>query len=1246
MFKKYCFKNISFNKKELKDLVGQYYIKYGVSKASCLLDSLKDLGFYFATQASISLAVEDLKVPPIKKSLINTTNTNINLTNLKYLRGKITDVERFQKVIDTWNQTNDDLKTEVVKHFKRNDSLNPIYLMAFSGARGNLSQVHQLVGMRGLMADPNGQIMDIPIEANFREGLKITDYIISSYGARKGIVDTALKTADSGYLTRRLVDVAQHVIIRELDCGTQMGILIKDSFLTSSNLIGRSLITNISKNNELLIKNTNEITLPFINLSKNALISDIIIRSPLTCISSRSICQKCYGWNLSQTNLVEIGEAIGIIAAQSIGEPGTQLTMRTFHTGGVFSNESKKQIRSKYNGQIILSHLLNLKSSRTIYGEEISTVENISQFYFIKKYHNVVKCSVFPNIMLFIKNKQNVAINQLIAEIPLITKQFIEDTKNINADLSGEIKYQNIRTRIFRNKQLKIIKDGILWVIGGNIINIPKNSLINLKKNSTLLKNNGLVSIKILNKSTGIIKIDSRSAFYHSERKHFLILKCFIILEFIITFKNIKNRILNFCFLTKNNLLFKLNLVDQKSNLPLNQIARHLTYAYLLKIEGGIFKSFSPLNKFKNNSKIGGKILILPIEHYPINRDINICLVSQNSYIPGQTELIPNLFSKHEGLVQITEFDNILNNICVYYGKLGNLICLNKSFNSYFLAGECFYPGEIIFNTLEINILTKIDSTNVITLDQNNKQNYLKKFCKYELFCQPITQCAIAKAQCYNKNLTTIRNSNINFELKRNLLINHNQVFYLTPTKKSIGTFFVSSDLEITFKNKNQSNKFQFLYFSNKINHLFVQIYFYTQEDIFLTKDLFDKSRYNNLTINSTIKNNQFIEAYSILGTINILNRKLKYLKQIKRNKLKPEQYIYTESHSYIDKSILKSKQANIIGYTNLQKINKIDLENQINTRVQKKRVGQPYFISKGTLMYVNHGDFIKINKLICLLVYEKIISGDIIQGLPKIEQILESRISKLATKLICEPGVLIKLQANPSPKLVVLTKKKINYYWLKSFQSVSLQVGNILAIGQPLEAGSVNPHLILNVYFTYYEGLFNLYEATYRSFINVQILLVNSIQNVYKSQGITISDKHIEVIIKQMSSKVQIVATPVSVNFSNRVQPGTILPGTIIPIQQVNYINFALKLEDQQILAYRPILFGITKTSLATESFLSAASFQETTKVLTQAATEGKIDWLRGLKENVIMGKLMPSGTGFTIFNPLNSLRLHENKI
>ena len=1235
MSKNYCFKNISFNKRELKDLVGQYYIKYGISKASCLLDNLKDLGFYFATQASISLAIEDLKVPPVKNSLIKTTNININLINLKYIRGKITNVERFQKVIDTWNQTNDDLKTEVVKHFKKNDSLNPIYLMAFSGARGNLSQVHQLVGMRGLMADPNGQIIDIPIEANFREGLKITDYVISSYGARKGIVDTALKTADSGYLTRRLVDVAQHVIIREIDCQTQMGILIKESLLTSSNLIGRLLIKDISKNKELLIKNTNEITLPFLNLSKNALIPDITIKSPLTCISSRSICQKCYGWNLSQTNLVEIGEAIGIIAAQSIGEPGTQLTMRTFHTGGVFSNESKKQIRSKYNGQIIFSKSLKTKLDRTIYGEEIFTVETISQFYLINKNKGiVVKCAVLPAIMLFVKNRQIVDTNQLIAEVPLVSKQSIEDTKNIHADFSGQINYKNIRVAIYRNKQLKVLKEGIIELKTGDILNLPKNSKFCLPNNK-IEKEKPIILVKLVNKSSGIVKINSKYSFSDQTHKYLTILKCFIILEFIMTFKNTLTRKINFYFLTKTNNLFKLNFLFKKTDTTLNNIASQITYKYLLKIEGKVFFSFSPLKKFVNKTNIGGKTIILPLENYSIQRDKNICLVSQNSYISNRTELIPNLFSEHEGLVQLTEVDNILTNIFVYYGKIGNLICLGKNYCSDFSAGECFYPGEIIFNTIEITTLTKIDSTNVITLNKSNNVSQ-NKFCKYELFCQPLIQCAIAKTQQYNKNLTTTNTSEINFLLERNLLVNHNQIIYFGSNKNSK---IVSLDLKIENNKKNNLNPFQILYFCNNLNNSLVQIYFYTEESIFLTKHMFGDSNYNKITINTLIKNNQFVEMGSILAKLNILALKDNYLFEIKRNRTKPEQIMLTGAKNYqhiMFKDILKSYDFNSL----TKKVDKIDpnlyqpILRTFRKCSSKIWLGQPYFLSKGTLMYVNHSDFIQKDKLICVLVYEKIISGDIIQGLPKIEQILESRISKLSTKLIFEPGLLINIHTHSNHKILVLTKNKINHYWLKSFNSVNLKIGDILSVGQPLELGSLNPHLILNVYFTYYEGLFNLYEATYRSFLNVQILLVNSVQNVYKSQGITISDKHIEVIIKQMSSKVQITATNLSSN---------ILPGTIIPIQQVNYINFALKLENQPILNYRPILFGITRTSLATESFLSAASFQETTKILTQAATEGKIDWLRGLKENVIMGKLMPSGTGFTAFNPLNNLFLYE---
>ena len=336
--KEYIYQNTLINKKQLKELLAWSFSKYDSMQASLLADELKYLGFKYATQAGISISIEDLKVPVTKNEMLEKANKDISNAEKICLKGKITDVERFQKIIDTWSIASESLKDNVVTYFKTYDPLNSVYIMAFSGARGNLSQVRQLVGMRGLMADPSGEIMRVPIKKNFREGLTITDYLMSGYGARKGIVDTALKTANSGYLTRRLIDIAQDIIIREKDCSTSASFIIDyENKLDVEQIIGRILAKPVysPKTQELIAPINTHLTLNVLNKFKENQISKFHIRSPLTCSLYHSICQMCYGWDLSNQNLVDLGEAVGILAGQSIGEPGTQLTMRTFHTGGV-----------------------------------------------------------------------------------------------------------------------------------------------------------------------------------------------------------------------------------------------------------------------------------------------------------------------------------------------------------------------------------------------------------------------------------------------------------------------------------------------------------------------------------------------------------------------------------------------------------------------------------------------------------------------------------------------------------------------------------------------------------------------------------------------------------------------------------------------------------------------------------------------------------------------------------------------
>ena len=378
----YPFMNYQMNKKEIGRLVEDVCNRYDLADVPPILDGLKETGFHYATLAGITVSVYDATVPPNKKEILVDAEAKVDAIDEDYEMGLMSPEERHKQVVDIWTDANEKVGDAMSANF---DHYNPIYMMADSGARGNIKQIRQLAGMRGLMADTKGQTIDIPVKSNFREGLSVLEYFISTHGTRKGMADTALRTADSGYLTRRLVDVAQEVIVREIDCGTAEGVpypLYNEKGELDENLIGRCLLESaVGTDGTVVLEGDNYIS-SMDQLAEMAAagIEEVTIRTVMTCHAEHGVCQKCYGWDLATARPVNIGTAVGIIAAQSIGEPGTQLTMRTFHAGGVAGEDITQGLprvqelfeARKPKGQAVLAEISGTlqvsgdKSSKTL----------------------------------------------------------------------------------------------------------------------------------------------------------------------------------------------------------------------------------------------------------------------------------------------------------------------------------------------------------------------------------------------------------------------------------------------------------------------------------------------------------------------------------------------------------------------------------------------------------------------------------------------------------------------------------------------------------------------------------------------------------------------------------------------------------------------------------------------------------------------------------------------------------------
>lgn len=444
------FYNFELNKRALNEVISDCYKILGRRATLKLLDKVKSAGFKFSTRAGLSFATSDLTVPGGKQKILDETQKEVDKTLNHYKNGVITDEERYNKIIDLWTHAREQIGKEMMTVLKNDQRagqpyLNPIYLMAASGARGSIEQIRQLAGMRGLMAKPSGKIIETPIKANFREGLKVLEYFSSTHGARKGLADTALKTADSGYLTRKLTDVAQNVVINEYDCGTLNGItkeaIFKDSDTIEVNLseritgrICRQTIVDVVTD-QVIVRENELITEEIAKKIEKLDYKKVRVRSPLICETAVGVCMKCYGMDRSRSTLVELGVAVGIIAAQSIGEPGTQLTMRTFHIGGTVAwKQEESMVHAKRPGKVRFASMQSVENAE---GKTVVLSRMAEIIVVDSKNRELERYPVPLGAIIQIKENESVKAEEVLA---IWEQHFIP----ILAEKSGRVKFEDL----------------------------------------------------------------------------------------------------------------------------------------------------------------------------------------------------------------------------------------------------------------------------------------------------------------------------------------------------------------------------------------------------------------------------------------------------------------------------------------------------------------------------------------------------------------------------------------------------------------------------------------------------------------------------------------------------------------------------------------------------------------------------------------------------------------------------------
>nr|YP_009936238.1 RNA polymerase beta'' subunit [Phaius tancarvilleae]YP_010980570.1 RNA polymerase beta'' subunit [Phaius takeoi]QNT10777.1 RNA polymerase beta'' subunit [Phaius tancarvilleae]WOC85009.1 RNA polymerase beta'' subunit [Phaius takeoi] len=1307
----------------MKRLISRLIDHFGMAYTSHILDQVKALGFQRATATSISLGIDDLLTIPSKGWLVQDAEQQSFLLEKNHHYGNVHVVEKLRQSIEIWYATSEYLRQEMNPNFRMTDPSNPVHLMSFSGARGNASQVHQLVGMRGLMSDPQGQMIDLPIQSNLREGLSLTEYIISCYGARKGVVDTAVRTSDAGYLTRRLVEVVQHILVRRTDCGTIRSISVSPrngmtEKIFVQTLIGRVLADDIYIGLRCIATRNKDIGIGLVNRFITFRAHPIYIRTPFTCRSTSWICQLCYGRSPTHGDLVELGEAVGIIAGQSIGEPGTQLTLRTFHTGGVFTGGTAEHVRAPSNGKIKFDEDL-VHPTRTRHGHP-------AFLCFIDLYVTIESRDILHNVniptksLILVQNDQYVESEQVIAEIRTGTSTFHfkeRVQKHIYSESEGEMHWStdgyHVTEYPYSNVHL-LPKTSHLWILAGGLCksNIVSFSLHKdqdqMNANSFSLEERYIFDLSLTNDQVRHKLLDTfgkkyREIFDYSKPYRIISKGHWNLIEpstyirqenslakkrrnrFVIPlqYDQEQEKKLIPCFgisikIPRNGILRRNSILAYFDDPRYRRSSSGITKYGIVEVDSIIkkedlieyrgAKEFSP--KYQMQMKVD-RFFFIPEEVHILPGSSPI-MVRNNSIIGVDTRLALNINTRSRvgGLVRVERkkksmelkifsgdihFSGEVDKISRHSGILIPPGMEKKNSKGSKKLKNWIYVQRITPTKKKYFVLVRpvvtyeiADGINLATLFSQDllqeKDNVQLRIVNYILYgngksirgishtsIQLVRACLVLTWDQEKKSsieeevhasFVEIRANDLLRDFIRIELVK-STISYTEKRYDTAGLGFLSNnELDRTHRNPFDSKaKIQsFPQHKGTLGTLLnrnkeCQSFIILSSSNCSLIGPFNTSRYNNATKESdpmtpirdllgplgTIvpKIVKFCSSYYLRTYNQVFLKKDFFFENFQQTfqvlQVLPFQYCFLDENSKIynpdpcSNIIWNSFHSNwcFLHHDSCEEVWTIISLGQFlcenvcllkyGSRIKKSgqifivhvdslviRSAKPYLVTPGATVHGHYGETFSEGNTLITFIYEKSRSGDITQGLPKVEQILEVR----------------------------------------SIDSISMN------LERRVEGWDERIRRILGIPWGFLIGA----ELT---IAQSRISLVNKIQKVYRSQGVQIHNRHIEIIVRQVTSRVLVSEDGMSNVF---------LPGEFIGLLRAERAGRVL----DEAIFYRAILLGITKSSLNTQSFISEASFQETARVLAKAALRGRIDWLKGLKENVVLGGIIPVGTGF----------------